>query len=234
AHSVYGGRLDPRAGFVYFVSPTLRLRGGLGRTSRAPSFGELFFPFCSNPALRPEQAWATDLGLEAAARPGLLVRVNGFYTDAQNLIIGGCNPQNIGSARVAGLSAEVVGRLSDRWSIMWNLTVSDGIDRTTGLSLLRVPPAQANLVLRHSAGGGIAISLLANFVSERPDLDFSTFPATRMTLQAYATIGLRVERMVRGVTIRVGVDNLLDAQYETLRGFPAPGRTYFVQLGGSF
>lgn len=233
-HSVYGSRLNPRAGFVHFLTPDLRLRGGVGRTFRGPTFGELFFPGCSNSMLRPEDAWQADLGLERSLRPELLLRLNGFYTDAQNLIIGGCSPRNIGSARVAGLSADVVGRLTDQWLVSGNLTWTSGVDRTTGLSLLRLPTWQANLILRHAMQAGTTISLLANYVSERADLDFSTFPATRVTLPGYVTVGLRYEFTVGGRAFRVGIDNLLDARNETLKGFPAPGRTFFLHFGTAF
>ncbi|MDR7395221.1 MAG: TonB-dependent receptor, partial [Armatimonadota bacterium] len=57
-HSAYGGQLNPRVGFVHFVTDTLRVRGGVGRTFRGPTFAELYFPGCSNPNLLPESAWS--------------------------------------------------------------------------------------------------------------------------------------------------------------------------------
>lgn len=236
-HSVYGDQLNPRVGFVHFLGPDLRIRGGIGRTFRGPTFGELTFPGCSNPNLRPETAWSADLGLETG--PGtlgsdLVVRFNGFYTDAQNLIVGGCDPHNVGSARVAGLSAEVVGRVDQRWAILANLTWTDGVDRGTGLPLLRLPNWTANLIARYEIEAGRALSLLANYVGERVDLDFSTWPATRVTLPGHLTFGVRYEHSWPGWTLRVGVDNLFDARYETLRGYPAAGRTYFVRISTSF
>jgi len=44
------------------------------------------------------------------------------------------------------------------------------------------------------------------------------------------TVGLRYEVAVSDVLLAVGVDNLFDVRYETLRGYPAPGRTLFVQV----
>jgi outer membrane cobalamin receptor len=234
-HSAYGSQLNPRFGFVHFLGPDLRIRGGIGRTFRGPTFGELFFPGCSNPNLKPETAWSADLGLEhAVAGSGLVARLNSFYTDAQNLIVGGCDPHNVGSARVAGLSAEVVGRIDERWSIRLNVTRSDGVDRGTGLQLLRVPNWTANLIARYHIEPGIALSLLASYVGERADLDFSTWPAARVMLPSYLTFGVRYEQSWSGWTLRVGVDNLLGAQHETLRGYPGPGRTYFVYVSSSF
>lgn len=85
------------------------------------------------------------------------------------------NPQNFGSARLMGLSTVLAGRLSERWSIVSSLTWTDGIDRTTGQSLLRLPNLQANVALRYGAGEQRAFSILTNYVSDRIDLDFSIY-----------------------------------------------------------
>ncbi len=229
-HSSYGGQLNPRVGFVHFLTDTLRLRGGLGRTFRGPTFAELFFPGCSNPNLQPEVAWSADLGLEAELQPRLVGRLNGFYTDAQNLIVGGCNPQNVGSARVLGVSAELGGLLAEGWQVLANMTWSDGVDRGSGTRLLRLPGWTANVMLRRELDGRNAFSVLVRYVGERDDLDFSSFPATRVTLPGHLTVGLRYELRFGGLAVSLGVDNLFDAQYETLRGYPAPGRTVFLQV----
>lgn len=233
-HSTYGEQVNPRAGLVYFLTPTLRLRASIGRTFRGPTFGELFFPGCSNPELKPERAWSADVGLELVVRSQFQLRLNAFYTDATDLILGGCNPQNVGSARVVGLSAESAGRLSERWSVRSNVTWTDGVDRTTGQPLVRLPNLQANAMLRYDAGEQRAFSILANYVSDRIDLDFSTFPAARVTVAGYVTVGVRYEQPFGTLRLRVGVDNLLDARFETLRGFPGAGRTVYLQVSGDF
>ena len=231
-HAVYGGQLNPRLGFVHFLTDALRVRGGVGRTFRGPTFGELYFPNCSNPQLLPETAWSADLGLEAVAPGGLVTRLNTFYTDAQNLIVGGCNPQNVGSARILGASAELAGSLRELWQVLANVTWTDGTDLTTGQRLLRVPGWTANLVLRRAVGHGSSLALVASYAGERDDLDGSTFPARRVTLPGYLTVGLRYELQLDGLAVTVGLDNLFDARYETLRGYPAPGRTVFVHVTG--
>ncbi|MDR7567591.1 MAG: TonB-dependent receptor [Armatimonadota bacterium] len=233
-HRTWGAQLNPRLGFVHFLSPGVRVRGGVGRTFRGPTFGERFFPGCSDPHLKPESAWSLDLGVEAEVREGFVVRLDGFYTDSQDLIAGGCPPQNIGSARIAGLSAEAVGRLGDRWSVLGNLTWSDGLDRVTGLALLRLPGWTANLVLRYEVNPQSSAALVAHYVGERSDLDYATLPASRVVLPAYLTLGLRYEVRLGSWTVQAGVDNLLDARYETLRGYPAPGRFVYVRFSGNF
>jgi outer membrane cobalamin receptor len=231
--SVYGAQFDPRLGIVHFLSPGLRLRASLGRTFRAPTLGELFYPASpgctpgSNPGLRPEQAWSADLGLESTAWQGLAMRLNGFYVDATNLIVGGCPPQNVGSARMVGVTYEMVGRLAEQWALSANLTWTDGLNRVSGQSLLRVAPIQANLVLRRVWDENRTLSLLGNYVSARPDVG-------GVTVAAYTTFGLRYDQPLGDVTARVGVDNLFDSSYETLSGYPGPRRTVYVQLEREF
>jgi outer membrane cobalamin receptor len=225
--SVYGGQVDPRLGIVHFLSPGLRLRASLGRTFRAPTLGELFYPGCSNSSLRPEQAWSADLGLESTAWQGLALGLNGFYVDATNLIVGGCTPQNVGSARMVGATYEMVGRLTERWALSANLTWTDGLNRVSGQPLLRVAPIQANLVLRFVWDENRTLSLLGNYVSARPDIG-------GVTVAPYTTFGLRYDQPLGDITARVGVDNVLDTSYETLSGYPGPRRTVYVQLGGEF
>ncbi|HEX9532585.1 MAG TPA: TonB-dependent receptor [bacterium] len=221
--SAYGGQVDPRLGIVHFLSPAVRLRASLGRTFRAPSLGELYFPGCSNPGLRPEQAWSADLGLESTAWQGLAVRLNGFYVDATNLIIGGCTPQNVGSARMVGVTYEMVGRLAEQWALSTNLTWTDGLNRVSGQPLLRVAPIQANLVLRYAWDENRTLSLLGNYVSARPDIGGTTVAAS-------TTFGLRYDQPLGDATARIGVDNLFDTSYETLSGYPGPRRSVYVQF----
>ncbi len=233
-HGAWGPQLNPRLGFLHFLTPEVRVRGGVGRTFRGPTFHERFFPGCSDPQLRPESAWSADLGLEAAVRAGFVLRLNGFYADAKDLIVGGCPPRNVGSARVTGLSAEAVGRIGDRWSVLANLTWSDGLDRTTGERLLRLPSWTANLALRYELSPESSVALVAHSVGERADLDYTTFPPTRVSLPAYLVLGLRYEVQLGSLRVQAGVDNLFDVRYETLRGYPAPGRSVYVRFAGSF
>jgi outer membrane cobalamin receptor len=70
-----------------------------------------------------------------------------------------------------------------------------------------------------------------NIVGSREDVDFRPFPSLRTTLPAYATADadvaidlLRESDGRPGLTATFRVENLLDAEYETVVGFPARGR----------
>jgi outer membrane cobalamin receptor len=60
-------------------------------------------------------------------------------------------------------------------------------------------------------------------------MDFSVFPAVPLMMPGYVDLALRYQRQsTTGWIVIVGIDNLLDASYEVVKGYPAPGRTVFV------
>jgi outer membrane cobalamin receptor len=100
--------------------------------------------------------------------------------------------------------------------------------------LIRVAAWSAAATLHWTIRPGATLGLLAVYANARPDLDFSTAPATPVVLPAYTVVGLRYTVATGAGTWQVGVDNLLDVAYEPVKGFPAPGRTVFVSYGARF
>lgn len=228
AHSTYGTTVNPRVGLVYQLSEQTRLRLALGRTFRGPTFLDLFFPGCANPGLMPETAWAAEAGVERSAGAAIFNAVI-FGKEATNLIQGFCPPQNVGLASVRGITVEARGALSAAWSGSLNVTVMSAIDVATGSQLLRVPWVTSNLALHHQVTPSSQVSLVVQYLGPRLDLDFSTSPATTVQLPGYVDLQLRYRAETEtGWVLTVGVDNALDWQYESVKGYPAPGRTAFV------
>lgn len=234
AHSSYGVTVNPRAGVVVTLDEATLLRAGIGRTFRGPTFLHLYFPGCSDPTLRPESAWTAEASLERS-RAARITTVTVFQTDARDLISGGCPPQNIGSAMVRGLSGEIRAAWGAGWTLRAHATVQEAVDRTTGGPLPRVPALLAQAALTWDRGGGGSFAFLAGYVGSRSDMDFSVFPAAAVTLPGYVDLALRYERRTAsGWTIAARVDNLLDASYEVVKGYPVPGRTLSISASRSY
>ena len=75
----------------------------------------------------------------------------------------------------------------------------------------------------------------------REDRDFSTFPAERVVLKRYRTVNVSMEVPLLSQagatpTLRLLLrgENLLDAAYEEVVGFPAPGRALYVGVSMRF
>ncbi len=230
----YGGQLNPRLGLVHLIRDGLLLRAAVGRTFRAPSFSELFFVPFNNPQLRPESAWSADATLEWRAATGFEVRSGLFATEATDLIRPDAMfvPQNIGHASMRGGSLEVSGTFAPHVFGTASVTVLNAIDRDTGAQLLRVPWVTASAALHYRLGSG-TVSALLTYVGTRPDVDPATF--TRVLLSPYTVFSIRYTTGGSQTgRWQVGIDNVLDAQYTPIAGFPATGRTLFVAFINGF
>jgi vitamin B12 transporter len=98
-----------------------------------------------------------------------------------------------------------------------------------GSRLIRRPQHTASLALTYDAA--FSISTVVSYTGERDDLDFASFPATRVELPAYVKIDATMRSPsfagARGV---LRVENVLDVQYQEVLGFPARGRVIFLGL----
>lgn len=235
-HSVYGVQVNPRIGMVYFARPDLRLRLAVGRTYRGPTFADLYYPFdgfaVGNPGLRSERAWSVDAGLEATLGPGLVVRATTFWSDVRDLIVWVpdamfvFSPQNVGSADVFGASFEVDGVIAPSWRARAGITWMRATDRATGLDLPNRPRVSGSVALTYLLPAGASVTATAVAVGER----FAD-QANTVRLPGYLAAGLVAQVPLRGASaLRLSVQNLFDTAYEPVAGYPAPGRTVFVEL----
>jgi outer membrane cobalamin receptor len=233
--STYDVQVNPRLGFVYFIRPDLRLRLAAGRAFRGPTFADLYYPFdgfvVGNPALRPEQAWSIDLGLEGRARGGLVTRATAFWSDVRDLIIYVpdaflvFSPQNVGSASIRGASIEAEGPLAPRWSVRASATWLQATDLATGLDLPNRPRHSGAVSLSHRIGTATLSASVVLVGARYADV------ANTVTLPGYASVGFVVDApLADGLVARATVSNLFDARYESVQGYPAPGRTVLFEV----
>jgi outer membrane cobalamin receptor len=233
-HSVFGSFLNPRIGIVHVAREGLVVRAGLGRTARGPTFSELYFVPFNNPNLRPESAWSLDASATWSVRPDLEFRAGAFLTQATDLIRPDAAfvPQNIGRATITGGSLELAGRFSPRLSGAFTVSAVSALDQSTGTQLLRVPWATATAALHFNLTERITVSGLGQIIGPRPDADPATF--STVVLPAFAVAHFRISGNAGGAKWQVGVDNVFDAMYEPIAGFPAPGRSIFAAFSWGF
>ena len=72
-HSAYGSRMVPRAGLLFRLDETFRVKASYGQGFRAPDLGQLYYRFLTpsgvyqiigNPALSPESSTTTQVGVD--------------------------------------------------------------------------------------------------------------------------------------------------------------------------
>lgn len=237
-NSAFGGATSPRATLVFFLTPSLKLRLAGGAAFRAPTTGELYYPFSGNPNLKPERSRAYEAGIEIALSPRLTVEASYFRNDVTDLIQ--YVPQtytneNVGRARMQGVEAALRGDLGNGFLARISYGTLDARDLDTGLALLRRPYNRAAATVGRSFAKGGSFEVTAHFVGSRPDLDASDF-VTRVGMPSYVTFDVAgtLPPLVYHLAPYARVTNLLGRAYAEAAGFPAPGRRFLLGLSAAF
>jgi vitamin B12 transporter len=228
-YSDSGGATSGLLAYGYQFDPQWRASAQLANSFRAPSFNDLYFPFFGNPDLEPERSVSGELGLQYSGGPASL-RAAVYRTDTRDLVAydpATQRAENIDEARVTGF--ELGGQwTSGPWRIGANATLLRAVNDATGERLLRRAPWLANLALGYDPGAwstGVELSV----VGPRDDLDINTFG--RVRLASYTLVRLVGSwRVTDIVTLRARIENLFDADYESVSGYNTAPRTAIVGL----
>lgn len=234
--------LSPKLGAVYALSERWTVRGNVGRSFRAPTFNDRYWPADpfsrGNPNLSPERATTSDLGVSWTPTAKLEVEATGFLNEVSDLILwqpgvfGDPNqwaPTNIGKARIAGVEAGASWKATSRLTARANLTYQDARDTsgaaTDGKRLLLRADWLVNGGLSFQAGQ-VTAGVDLHYTGRRPaDAANTTF------LPAAMTTDLRLEMPVgKAVTAGLQVANVFDCRYQIQPGYPLPGRSVALRL----
>ncbi len=124
---IHGVASEPSATLAwgYQLSHHLLFRASVASAFRVPTFDDLYNPFGSNPALRPERSRGAEIALEyrahaTTAKATLFTsRIRDAIELDENFV-----PQNLQRARVEGLTLEARHRVGD-WRVRASATLQD-------------------------------------------------------------------------------------------------------------
>lgn len=234
------------------------VRAAAGSAFKEPTFYENYAQgfVIGNPALEPERSLSLELGIERAlfgerVRLGATAYTQRFedliqYTFAPTRP-GESNYFNLGEARARGIEASahvallpaLQLELAYDWLDTEVIASGDAGDLTfvEGSRLLRRPEHRASGALswaRDNASAWLGVT----HVGAREDIDFSDPAAPsgkRVTLDGYTLVNAAAAfpltnsgRGTLAATLRV--ENVLDARFEEIVGFPARGRAVYLGL----
>lgn len=215
-----------------------RLYASYGEGVKNPTFFDLFgfFPgsWVGNPDLVPERSKGWNLGVELTPTDRLTLTADYFDADLEDEIINDfsvfpATARNLAansSRRGVELSARA--RLTDAWRLDASATFLDATE--DGLAEVRRPETTASLALAWAPDDlPFRAAFGADYVGESEDLDFSTFPSSRVTLDAYTLVRASFAYEVAdGIELTVRGENLTDENYEDVLGFATAGAGAYV------
>jgi vitamin B12 transporter len=229
-------QLNPHVGVV--VRPrdgATRLRASAGRASKLPSFFALASPRAlgGNPDLRPESAWGGEAGIEHAFRPARLSVGAAYFLQRYQDLVDFDFEQflHVNRARVRTQGVELFARwqLHPALALDAEATYLDAKDLDGGV-LLHEPRWTGGVRVTWQPDARLSLRLQMRAVSRSFDEQIPV--PDRDTVDGYGLAGLAGSWRVHGTwTLRARLDNLADRSYETLIGFPGPGRSFWVGVG---
>lgn len=227
--SSFGSELSPRVGAAIITGGN-KWRAGYGHAFRAPSIGELYFPFAGNPDLEAEKSRSAEVGYDHYFRRSS-VSVTLFHNRFQNLIVFDnalFTFQNTGQATTRGVELGLEGALTDHFRGGLSYTLLDTNQPDTGKSLLRRPRNSGSVSLFYNLQD-FSTGLVVLRGGDRADV-LPVAPFSRALNRAYTTVDLNFQYQVGALTPYVKLENLTDERYEEVLGYRSPGRRALVGL----
>ena len=210
------------------------------RAYRIPTFNELYYVGYGNPELRPEDAWLTDLGLDFNRTIGscwtIKTKADGYLNFLTDKITSAPTeedpniwaPYNIGKVRSAGMDIMAgAAYASKEWKVSFDARYSfqSALDMTPDSYTYG---QQIPYIARHTVilsglldWRGLVFSPVWQLRCGRTDGygDLPDWNTLDVNLSKSFSLG-----KAGALALRLSLRNVLDCRYETVSGYPMPGR----------
>lgn len=229
-HSQFGAFTTGRLSVAYRPMDDLILRANLANGYRAPSNYELYDGFAGNAALQPETSLSFDLGVERRFGDDSYIAATYFWIEAEDII--DYSFTSFDYVQRPGTSTRRGVEISGGTILANGVTLDGAYTFTDSVAAVSLDSSGwATAVPRHALSATVGaqispafdLSLTGNYQAGRPGLDdFATFDA------AFAY------ELSQDVDLYLRVENLLDQNYQTIPGYGASDRAFYVGLRASF
>ncbi len=242
------GDISPKIGINIGVldEPKLRLRSSYGKNYRAPTFNDLYWINGGNPNLNPERSLSFDAGMIAGFQYEIInadVEANYFSIDAKNKIVwqpgaGGIwSPKNLQSVSSKGIEISArINIFNDLLMLNYHhnflqtiKTSAEMPNDETQNKILPFAPQEFSTIVVGSSFEGISVNVIYSFTGFRfqtadnnPRFILPTFEKTD------ANISYRFLFSSFSLRVKGEVNNIINAEYQLISGYPTPLRSYMM------
>jgi vitamin B12 transporter len=230
----FGSQTSPRLAAAVIFGGN-KIRAAYGEGFRAPSVGELYYPFSGNRNLRAEHSRSAEIGYDYALGAGGMFSATVFQGRYRDLIVFDNATflfGNVGRAKTEGLEVSLRNDIAANVYSSISYTYLHTDQDATGKPLLRRPKNSGSIVVGRRAGH-IDTSIVVLHTGARSDV-LPVFPFSTAQNSAYTTIDANVQFRMGRFTPYVKLQNLTNHQYDEVLGYRSPGRRaiFGVRVGG--
>lgn len=227
-YSNFGSQVNPSASFLYGFTDRLRLKGSIGRSFRAPTFNDLYWPdegwSAGNPNLLPETGLTEDVTIEIEPADFLASSLTYFHSEYHDLInwapdpLGVWRPTNVNNASINGLELKNRYRMFDHLTLGLDYNFLLAKDLDSHKYLVYQPRHALNGLIKYETDSGLACELRTQWTGTRYH-----DAANTIKVKDYLTMGLIVSQKVKNSRFFARIDNMLARPYQVVRNYPQPG-----------
>lgn len=236
SHSLSGSALTVRfAPSAVLFAGGPRLKASIGTGFKSPSLYQLYAPPTAwgpigNAALEPERSLGWDVGLSQAFGTGWFVCDATYFSNSFRDLISYDSARgyvNIGRARSRGVELAAVARPSPNLALRAAYTRQSARDLSGKTGLLRRPKDKLTAAAEGRLFEIASFRLSVEHVGPRLDMDYASWIAAPVSLPRLTLLGAQAAFEIGpGFELHVRAENLLDARYQTVFGYGAPGRSF--------
>ncbi len=224
-YKVSGSYLVPKTG--------TRFKANWGTGFKSPSLYQLFSSY-GDPNLNPDKGESYDLGFEQSLLNGRATfGLTYFHNEFDNMVdfdTGTYKYQNIDNAEMKGWEVEFSFKPIETLMVGANYTYTEAEDKDTGKELARRPENQAGFNINWAFTGKANLDLSASYVGSRWNNSANTEKVRSYTkVDFYTSYDLTEKLHVFG-----RIENLFDKEYQQVKGYAAPGRSFYAGVKVTF
>ncbi len=221
--------------FTYSIAPAYifweigtKLKATVGTGFKAPSLFYLYDPVYGNSDLEPEKSFGWDAGFEQFFwNADFSIGANYFYNKFTDMfgLDSDFKTININKAETNGVEVFAKADLLKGLIIKANYTYLNARDKSEDTpdynqKLIRRPENKAGMYISYTWNNIANLNIDIMYVGKRDELDFATYPASRIVMPDYFLINLAAYYdLFSFLRLQGRIENLLDKQYEEIYGY---------------
>jgi iron complex outermembrane receptor protein len=225
-HNDFEPQLEPAVGITYDSSFNSKTSFAIGRNTSQPTLRQLYSESKGNPALKPQHSLKVELSHnQALLKNKLSIYCSVYYNDTKDLIdmyLG--RYENIFKVQSQGAEIGMDISLLKFWQSSVNYAYLS-YQENSDYYLTETPKNSVELIQRIKLPFNISFIFDSSFRDERLSQDDE---GRYHNLDPYWKHDLLITIPYKQIELSVGMENILDENYQCEYGFPEPGRNISI------
>lgn len=225
-NQAFGAHLTGNIAWGHNFTNKFRVISSYGTGFKAPTFNNLYYPSSGNPNIVPEESESFEIELRGKyAKTKWNMSV--YQNNISNLIVYPAPTYavtNVGNTKIKGIDFSLNTRFAG-WSTQLEVSFLDPRDTDTDKILARRTQSSLRLDLDKTSGKWMTG---ISFISQGYRFDDTK---NLKRLDGYNLVNLRASYAVsKKMSIKWKIENLFDAQYQTVKNYNNPGVSAYVTV----